>query len=90
MAKARKLIGEISRTEADKVEPLVERLNGLEELLMIVWDKELSTKITYEISTLKEQCNTWWGEMASKYGWQELQAEEWELDSTTLSVWSLS
>ena len=45
MDKTRKLIGKINQSEAESIEPVVERLNGLEELLMIVTNKELSMKV---------------------------------------------
>lgn len=90
MDKTRKLIGKINRSEAESIEPVVERLNGLEELLMIVTDKELSKKVQNEISDLKEQCEAWWKDISSKYKWNVPLAKEWELDFNGLSVWLLS
>lgn len=90
MEKTRKLIGKISQSEAEEIEPVVERLNGLEELLMIVTDKELSKKVEKEIFVLKEQCDAWWKEMSSNYKWDVPLAKEWELDSKALCVWSIS
>ena len=90
MDKTRELIGKINQSEAESIEPVVERLNGLEELLMIVTDKKLSMKVEDEISNLKEQCEAWWKDISSKYEWNVPLAKEWELDSNDFSVWLLS
>ena len=90
MEKTRILIGKVSQSEAEDIEPVVERLNGLEELLMIVTDKELSMKIEKEMFDLKEQCDAWWKKMSSNYKWDVPLVKEWELDPKALCVWSLS
>lgn len=90
MENTRKLIGKISQSEAEYIEPVVERLNSLEELRMIVRDEELQAIVRNEISSLKERCDTWWIKMRSRYKWDSSPDTEWELDSKTLCVWSCS
>lgn len=44
---------------ANEMEPVVERLNGLEELLMIVTDEPLREKIAKEKAILEQQYSEW-------------------------------
>jgi hypothetical protein len=44
---------------ASEMEPVVERLNGLEELLMIVTNEPLREKIAKEKAILEQQYSEW-------------------------------
>ena len=49
MAEQKIFLGHISRSEAADIEPKIERLAGLEELLIIVENDELAISIDKEI-----------------------------------------
>ena len=47
------------KNSASEVEPVIERLNGLEELLMIVTDRLMREEITGEIAVFEQQYREW-------------------------------
>ena len=60
MEEAKQFLGEIENSETKVIESVMERLAGLEELLLIVEDAALSAKIKNEMLELHQQCNNWW------------------------------
>lgn len=87
MAGKEELIGQVSQLEAQEIEPVVERLNGLKELLMIVIDDDVSKRIKDEISVLESGCDSWWNKMSMKYNWDQLNSFDWEIDIRNGNVW---
>lgn len=81
MAEKKSLIGQVPISEAQRVEPLIERINGLKELLMIVTDDEIfSNKINEEITVLEVKRDLWWDEMLMKNNWHCHPLSDWEID----------
>lgn len=87
MAEQKIFLGHISRSEAADIEPKIERLAGLEELLMIVENDELATNIINEIKSLKAECMSWWGQITTQYYWNAEQTDTWEIDFSNDKVW---
>lgn len=87
MEQRKKLITTLSENEVREIEPIIERLNGLEELLMIVTDEQMRDKVTDEIAVLKLQCNEWWNKMISQINWAEYMFCDWEIDFMSKRMW---
>lgn len=80
MAEKKSLIGQVSIPEAQRVEPLIERLNGLKELLIIATDGGVIKEINEEIKVLETKRDLWWDEVSMKYNWHYPPSSDWEID----------
>lgn len=87
MEKAQTLLGIIDSKESQEIEPIVERLAGLEELLLIVEDIALSEKIKTEMVELRKKCNEWWETIVFNHGWIVEPDVCWEVDYQENKVW---
>lgn len=87
MEKAQTLLGSIDSTESQKIEPIVERLAGLEELLLIVEDASLSEKIKKEMDELEKQCKEWWKDTVARHNWDVSRDVHWVVDCQENKVW---
>ena len=87
MAEEKIFLGYISKSEAADIEPKIERLAGLEELLMIVENNELTTSVNNEIESLKAECTSWWVQISTQYYWKTKQTDTWEIDFSNDKVW---
>ncbi|MBR1800914.1 MAG: hypothetical protein IJ767_05390 [Bacteroidaceae bacterium] len=66
--------------EAREIEPIIERINGLEELLMIVQDKLMHDQIVSELAVLESQRAAWWQKVASHNHREDCLSADWEVD----------
>lgn len=73
-------LGLVTKEEAQEVEPTIERIAGLEELLLIVEDTAMTQQIQDEIKCLKMKCDEWFKRVSSKYGWTLEDNGEWEIN----------
>ncbi len=87
MEQHRKLITTLSENEVREIEPIIERINGLKELLLIVTDERMSDKITDEISLLEAQRDMWWKMVLSQNRKEEYFSCEWEIDFSSNRIW---
>ena len=87
MGEAKQFLGEIENSETKVIESVMERLAGLEELLLIVEDAALSAKIKNEMSELHQQCNNWWKTLLVSHGWVVNPNTRWEIDYQENKVW---
>lgn len=89
MEKNRIYLGQVSDSEANEIEMTIERLNGLEELMLIVTEHALKRKITKEISELRAACNSWWEAVAGKNKWNLPPESSWEIEFSNNKVWQI-
>ncbi|MCQ2076318.1 MAG: hypothetical protein MJZ20_04675 [Bacteroidaceae bacterium] len=87
MEEAKQYLGEIEPSESREIEPIVERIAGLEELLLIVEDVALSDKIKKEIEELRLKCDEWWKKIIVNHGWVVSPNTHWEVDYVDNEVW---
>lgn len=87
MEEAKQYLGEIEPSESREIEPIVERIAGLEELLLIVEDVALSDKIKKEIEELRLKCDEWWKKIIVNHGWAVSPDTHWEVDYVDNKVW---
>lgn len=87
MEEAKQYLGEIEPSESREIEPIIERIVGLEELLLIVEDSTLSDKIKNEITELHQNCDEWWRELIIHHGWSVAHDVHWEVDYVENKVW---
>lgn len=87
MEESKQYIGEIDSSEVHAIEPIIERLAGLEELLLIVEDDTLSDKIKSEMTELRQKCNEWWSTLIANHGWNVAHDTHWEVDYVDNKVW---
>lgn len=87
MAKERLYLGKIKKVEAEGIELAIERLAGLEELLLIVTDETMACDINAEIVILREKCMKWWGKITNQYGWTEYLHKDWEINFMENKIW---
>lgn len=79
-------LGKISKEETLLIEPSIERIAGLEELILIIDDYNMRQKIMLEIESLREQCNTWWSCICKKYNWINIDICDWEINTITNEI----
>lgn len=80
MEESKQYIGEIDSSEAHAIEPIIERLAGLEELLLIVEEETLSDKIKNEMIELRLKCDEWWSTLIVNHKWNVAHDVHWEVD----------
>ena len=86
----RKLITTLRENEVREVEPIIERINGLKELLMIATDAPMHNKIIDEISVLENQRDTWWKRIASQNHWDNYLSFDWGIDFISNQIWVIA
>ncbi|MCR5818776.1 MAG: CXXX repeat peptide modification system protein [Prevotella sp.] len=89
MAEQRIYTGLLAPEEVRQIEPLIERLNGLQELSLIVSDDEMARKIHLESESLQHKCDLWWTDIARKYQWKAVASANWEIDPVSRKVWMI-
>lgn len=87
MEGTKQYLGEIETSESQEIEAIIERLSGLEELLLIVKDVALSDRIQNEMSELHQQCDKWWKTLIANHGWDVNLGTHWEVDCQENKVW---
>ena len=80
MEETKQYLGEIKASEFHEIEPVIERLAGLEELLLIAEDVALSDKSKNEMSELHQQSDKWWKTLIASHGWDVNLDKHWEVD----------
>lgn len=86
MEATRIYLGKLTEDESSFIEPMIERLAGLEELLIIANNLDISSKINIEIKDLNIQCEDWFKKISSLKNW-EYHQEDWEIDFIKKDVW---
>ena len=87
MEETRQYLGEITTSESHEIEPVIERLAGLEELLLIAEDVALLDKVKNEMSELHQQSDKWWKTLIASHGWDVNPDTHWEVDCQENKVW---
>ena len=82
-------IGNIDEAESQAIEPIVERLAGLEELLMINLQGNLFKKINVEMQELKTCYAEWCKNTAARHSWTNKNYFHWQIDFQENKVWSM-
>ena len=89
MEENRIYLGQVSDSEANEIEVTIERLNGLEELLLIVTEDALKRRITDEISQVESTYNSWWETISGEYEWVLPPESGWRIDLSDNKVWQI-
>lgn len=87
MQETKQYLGEIDPSESREIEPIIERIAGLEELLLIVDDSTLSVKIKNEMAELRQKCDEWWKKLIKIHGWEVATNTHWEVDYVENKIW---
>lgn len=87
MEESKQYLGEIEPSESREIEPIIERIAGLEELLLIVEDDTLSDKIKNEMEELRLKCDEWWKTLIGNHEWNVAPDTHWEVDYVENKVW---
>lgn len=87
MEESKQYLGEIEPSESREIEPIIERIAGLEELLLIVEDTTLSDKIKTEMIELRLKCDEWWSTLIANHKWNVAHYVHWEVDYVDNKVW---
>lgn len=87
MEEAKQYLGKIELSESREIELIVERLAGLEELLLIVDEASLSEKIRKEMDGLEKQCKKWWKDTVAHHNWNVSPDVHWVVDYQENKVW---
>lgn len=90
MEESKRYLGDIESFESCEIEPIIERLAGLEELLFIVEDTALSDKINNEKIELRQKCDVWWNTLIANHGWNVNCDAHWEVDYVENKVWIIN
>ncbi len=83
-------IGDIDEAESQAIEAIVERLAGLEELLMLDLQGDLIKKINAEIQELKTCYAEWCNNTAHRHNWSNKNYIYWQIDFQENKVWSIT
>lgn len=87
MEESKQYLGEIESSESHQIEPIIERIAGLEELLLIVEEANLSDIIKNEMTELRQKCEEWWNKLIVRHGWEVAPDTHWEVDYVENKVW---
>ena len=87
MERFRDFIITLSEKEVREIEPIIERINGLKELLLIVTDERMHDKIIDEIISLESQRDTWWKKVSSQNCKEDYFTCEWGIDFSSNKIW---
>ena len=83
-------LGSIDEVESKEIEPIVERISGLEELLLIVEDESLALKINEELTELNKYRLEWWQRIVKSHGWNVDTNINWSVDYKDNKIWIIS
>lgn len=83
-------LGSIDEVESKEIEPIVERISGLEELLLIVEDESLALKINEELTELNKYRLEWWQRIVKSHGWNVDTNINWSVDYQDNKIWIIS
>ena len=83
-------LGSIDEVESKEIEPIVERIAGLEELLLIVEDESLALKINEELTELNKYRLEWWQRIVKSHGWNVDTNINWSVDYQDNKIWIIS
>ena len=83
-------LGSIDEVESKEIEPIVERIAGLEELLLIVEDESLALKINEELTELNKYRLEWWQRIVKSHGWNVDTNINWSVDYQDNKIWIFS
>ncbi|MBR1687981.1 MAG: CXXX repeat peptide modification system protein [Prevotella sp.] len=86
--KTNKLIGVVTPEESSEIQALFERKNGLSELAKVVSadNSELYEKLVKDMGETQRKFQSWWDDMAKKYGWERADNGHWEIDFNTREI----
>ena len=84
----KKLVGQVTPEEKDKIQRLFERRNGLNELAMILTpDKEeLYEKLVKDMGETGVRFQQWWNTTSQKYNWEMTENGNWEINFETCEI----
>lgn len=84
----KKLVGEVTEDERDKIRSLFERRNGLTELAKIIKnDDTLYERLVTDMGTTETNYQKWWENMVAKYQWESSENGNWEIDFDTCEIY---
>ena len=87
MDQHRTLIKALGENEIREIEPIIERVNGLRELLLIATDNRMLDKITNEILSLESKRDAWWKKIKSQNNWERYLSDDWKIDFGSNRIW---
>lgn len=84
----KKLIGQVTPEERNKIQTLFERRNGLNELAKILTadNSDLYEKLVKDLGDTGSKFQNWWDTMAQKYQWESAQNGNWEINFETSEI----
>lgn len=85
----RKLVGQVTIDEKNKIQTLFERRNGLNELAKILTadNAELYEKLVKDMSETQSKFQNWWNQMSTKYQWESAENGNWEINFDTCDIY---
>ena len=85
----RKIVGQVTLDEKNKILHLFERRNGLNELAKIVTadNNDLYEKLIKDMGETSINFQKWWDSMSQKYNWESIEGGNWEIDFDTCDIY---
>lgn len=84
----KKLVGQVTVEEKEKIQTLFERRNGLNELAKILTadNGELYEKLVRDMGETGSKFQSWWDRMSQKYNWESAENGHWEINFDTCEI----
>ena len=88
-------LGTVTEAEKAEIEKMYKRKLGLESLAKTLTsseekafdvNSEMSSKLVDELGTVTIAMQSWWREIAKKYGWSYAKEDTWGIDFSTNEV----
>ena len=82
-------VGNVTADERDEIRRLFERRNGLNELAKILPPDSdgLYERLVTDIGETSTKFQQWWDRMYQKYGWEDSESGNWEIDFETCEIY---
>lgn len=77
-----KIISKVTSSERDELKRLIERKNGIIELLKIdnIEKEEVYERIIEDLSHINSEIDNWWIKMSKQYQWETHENGQWEIN----------
>lgn len=85
----KKEVGHVTAEERDEIQRLFERRNGLNELAKILTpdNSDLYERLVTDMGDTSTKFQQWWDNMYQKYGWENSENGNWEIDFNECSIY---
>ena len=87
MEESKQYLGEIEPSESREIEPIIERIAGLEELLVMGEGTVVSDNRESDMGGLRQRGDEWGKKLIVIHGWEVAPDTHWEVDYVENKVW---